>query len=494
MRATGGGAGGTYTWEIVQGGDKIALVSPSFAGGGAPTPPGTDDDSVRILGLAPSAALNDVQIKATWRSADGSQECSDMLELTVIAATLTLRADGVWSNANDAVRDQTRGDPALGDIRPDIPLGAKGFFQNVEIASTVTPCVDAFLSDLEFVQQKQGWAIRRSSAGFNQVDWFESCDPTAGGDSWCDDSPSADSQDTAATVTEGCAVFMVDSPGIVVAGGACGGADTDMTNLLCMRFRSRLCADGYRVSSNSIRWWVKREVRCDLGAWLRQDNFYGNSFGAGEGAVCPLPGATSPIAAPQEDGRSALRQWDLKSLVRELDDADPVVRGRAGMALLTRLSPGTLSPAQRASIVEDLVRVAGRTRERYEFDSAELWAIRALGRAGATEAVEVLLDRVGDEFPRFVTASSRRTPAAGALARIGVPAVAPILERCGTADAEKWRLMAGVLRRIDKDSALVREAMRTMLEAQAWFESVEAAGGVPQPDEAERARRARVKQ
>jgi len=47
-------------------------VSPSFAGGAAPTPPQPDDDSVRIHGLAPSGQLNDVQIKATWRSADGA--------------------------------------------------------------------------------------------------------------------------------------------------------------------------------------------------------------------------------------------------------------------------------------------------------------------------------------------------------------------------------------------------------------------------------------
>ena len=504
VKATGGGAGGTYTWEVLQGGAMIQLVSPSFAGGGAPTPPGTDDDSVRILGVAPSAALNDVKIKATWRSADGTQECSDMLELTVIAATLSFRPANPlaqprqqWSQNNEvnAQLFSDSGTPTLGFVSPNSPPGTLGFHKNMEIRAEIQPCIDGLECEFDFKRERQGRIgilLANPQGGPVFSPGPGDCAPPQ----WCDDDTPADPQDPTSInldedlsmAPEDCDLFVIDTPGVATAGSTCALLQAaaqqqgfEFRSLInAMDFHEWLNIDGWRASQ-TLPWHGATEISCAEGAFVETNFEFGNVLGTG---VLPVPeqGAGRPDLSWVELG-----DFDFENIIKLIHQWDD--------------SPDRpTDPTDRAGILRSLERVAaGRSKKVQdnppEFFSPRTRAINLLGRLRASESVDTLLDLLDFKvINRWSPPPAEYRPAVGALISIGEHVIAPILERCGSESAERWRLMARVLRRIDQDSPLVRQAMRTMLDAQAWFAEVEAAGAAPQPSEAERARRARVKE
>ncbi len=497
VQVVGAPAGGTFTWTWSQDGGgalKIGLASPTYNGGGSTTArPLPTDREARILGHLPSEELNDVEIKVVWRSDDGATECEAMLEITVILATLTLRSEGVWSPGNNAEQQPLQGDPNLGRITPLNTPGAGGYFQGVEVVARIEPCIEGIGSSLQFMQHKQGWALRRTGTGINLVAHLESCDPGPSGDSWCDDSPMLASQDIGVNTADNCNVYMVDSPGIITGGGACVGADAGMTNLLCMRFRTWLTADGYRLSDVPARWWVKREIKCDFGVWLTQSEYYGNAFGSSQGVACSLPGAAAPILGGPLPPGAQQRQY-LQEQITRLKSDNPASRANAGMEIMRAIDSDELPADRITEISTELIIILQNQQPTTEFESAELWAVRLLGRTGTPAGIAVLLDKINTEYPRFVTAATRATPAVRALIEIGLPAVGPILDRCGAATPKDWAAMTTALRQIDRNSPLVRHAMRAVLDTQAAFARNEAEGATPAANEQELARRSLVKQ
>ncbi|RMH30358.1 MAG: hypothetical protein D6692_02295, partial [Planctomycetota bacterium] len=533
VKAAGGGPGGTYTWEVVQGADKVELVSPSFAGGGAPTPPGPSDATVRIHGLAPSGQLNDVQIKATWRSADGAQECSDMLELTVIVATLTFRPTDPLavpreriSTGNDFIQNLDAGGqqfatetgwPFLGVIAPASPPEATWYTKNMEITASIQPCVDGLECVFDFKRLRQGLTGLANPTTGEGALWSSSCPQP----NWCDDDAingevANFDEDLQLDPPPACTVFVIDAPGLDPHSPLmpCDANNQGKIALNQFTFQEWLNADGFRASGTTT-WSASTELTCNAGQWNMTNTVWmntGPSLVQAQPVVLPSntvqnpppAGGVRPVIAEggRDDNPNLIEQWrrekedalgalpsaQLLSMLRSEGSKGWGDRIKAMWGLSVQIREGRLG----AEGINELIRVAHENKE----VNSTRFAIELLAESRVPAAIQALLDRID-----FVSPSPADTPWRGpsmptmdALVRIGLPAVAPILERCGSEPDERWRLMAGVLRQIDKDSPLVREAMRAVLDAQAWFEEVEAAGGVPQPDEAERARRARVKQ
>jgi len=493
----------------VQGADKVALVSPSFAGGGAPTPPGPSDATVRIHGLTASEQLNDVQIKATWTAADGAQECSDMLELTVISVALAFRADGYWTGhdpnpanndpaqgVNDAPLIPELGPPRLGVITSTSPPVSLGFFKNIEISATITPCIDGLECVFDFKRLKQGWTGDVINGAFEipaNVPQGANCPPP----NWCDDDPAGGFQDEDLELGSppACRVFVWDSPGWITEPGNPNLADGAI-RLNCKQFREWLEVDGYRATNDKL-WHASTEITWINGEWLATNGVAGNVVGEGGGEVfsCPAPpGAAQPIVSEN------INFSDMDALLNQLRSDNLIVRRNAQRRIANAVRDGAIQSKQdRNKLVSELIRQIqmieadrepDNNGDRAKWDSAG-YAVFLLGELRAEQAIPVLIKHVQIWFPGLF--ETPMTPAMRALLNIGEPAVGPIIEQAAIAPQKQWKALGGVLRGLDARSPLVRQTMRTMLDAQAWFESVEAAGGAPAPSDAERARRARVK-
>ena len=424
-----------------------------------------------------------------------------MLELTVISVALTFRPTNpnanppeVWSADNDVTPDPETGEPQLGRVKPTNPFGTIGFFTNIEIVGSITPCVPGLASDWKFVQRKQGWAVNQNTDGSYITDFLVSCPPGAGGASWCSDDPGFESQDTALDVDESCVLFMIDRPGIPTGGGQCRDGVSPGTRALCMRFRTGLTADGFRANTGSVEWRSTTEVSCDFGTWGQTNTVYGNTLSLGAGVECLNP---DPLASPLNDeGRPVEGDaFSVDALLSDLNNVNGSIRSRAARGVIDRIRKGELPPAVVSLLAMRLIRLASIHRDQYEFLSKTELAIRILGELRAIKAIPTMIQQIDKNFfPRFaIRREDIYVPAAVSLAQIGAPALGPILNQCRRAPDADWQQFLYVLRTIDRDTPLVRQTVRTVLDAQAWFEEVEAAGGAPQPSDAERARRTRVK-
>jgi len=544
VKATGGGAGGAYTWEVIAGAvgaGTIQLVSPSFTGVGAPTPPGPNDDTVRILGSAPSATLNDAQIKATWRSADGTQECEDMIELTVVFVSLSFRPNEpysvpreVWTGfpggpsapedgSNDIPPDPFFGAPLLGAIRPGAPPQAQGFFKNNEISATISPCIDGLGSAADFKRLRQGFegivlTVNGQPRFFTDAQAFPNhCPPPTS----CDDDTKNGQvynldEDLIFDAKPACRVFVIDTPG--VASGASCAADQiefDVQPFSCFNFTEWLSLDGYRAS-RTLDWSASTGISCGPGGlWQEGHDWVSNRVGPSHK---PFPAIPPAGALPVRSGPSQvlaaastppmptkIRQRELASgtsdsvrlraAIHKASSEHLVVRLRAMQEANALMRQGVVVDIDSGNELITALANGDPHNVGGSFVNYMRFAIGVLGQLGREDAARAIIPYIGTQFPGSVDSSSRTiTPAVRALCQSGLAAVGPILEHPGSAPDADWRRMTYVLGIIDKRSPIVRQAMQTMLDAQRWFAEVEAAGAAPQPSEAERARRTRVRE
>lgn len=210
------------------------------------------------------------------------------------------------------------------------------------------------------------------------------------------------------------------------------------------------------------------------------------------GLSASIAAAAPILAGPLPPG--AQQRQDLQEQIIRLKSDSPASRANAGMEIMRAIDSDELPADQIAELSAELIKILKNQQPATEFESAELWAVRLLGHTGTPAGIAVLLDRINTEYPRFVTAATRATPAVRALIEIGLPAVGPILDRSGVATPEDWAAMTTALRQIDRNSPLVRHAMRAVLDTQAALARNEAAGDTPAPNEQELARRSLVKQ
>ncbi|RMF04195.1 MAG: hypothetical protein D6773_06735, partial [Alphaproteobacteria bacterium] len=443
-----------------------------------------------------------------------------MLELTVIVATLTFRPTSplaqpreVISSGNDILARVNQADlavlrqngfPELGLVLPGSPPFATRFARPAEIAASITPCVDSLESAFDFRRRKFGfsgiWVVGpNGDVVFSPDD--QSCLDAAGCD---DEGPTNDDEDLVLEADESCRLYSIDAPGFDSEPGCevfralaqAAGGQFEALNME-FRFLEHLDADGWRVSAD-LEWHAAVEIGCDEnGGWIATSNFAGNRLGVG-----PPP---APIQQARSEALRRVRSGEILQDHGAIADRASLRRALAALRegdffainrLLSESPRLSRSISLRTPLIHELEQIAVDARALQPDTGA--WtpraiAIRVLGLAGAVESVPALLEVIDYLEDTSILGQGAASPAAGALARIGVPAIAPILERCGSETGERWRLMAGVLRQIDAKSPLVRQTMRTVLDAQAWFEEVEAAGGAPAPGDAERARRALVK-
>ena len=465
IKATGSDPNGTYAWQVIQGAGKVELYDAD-----TDTPAATPtSQNVRIRGLVPSAALDDVQIKVTHTTADGSCSKSDMIPLTVILATLTFRPanpnaqpPGVWSNDNDITPQQNTGEPQLGRVTPTSPFGTTGFFENIEIEAIIQPCIASLASNLQYTQDKQGWAVVGNPNGTFTTNFLVSCPPGAHADQWCDDSPLFDAQDLNIEIAEGCRLYMVDRPGVSVNQGDCGSSSEGSRLMLCMRFRSWLEAEGFRVSDSEL-WRSSTEITCSFGFWTMTNTVYGNSLSNDLGAVCTNPDPFIPFA-----GLAVENTFDVHGFILSITNGNESTRTLSYMKALRKLHIGSIDEPTRKHLITALLQLARVDRKNYPASSPTELAIRMLGELRSPEAVGVLLDQIDKQFfPRIVVRrGDELPPSVHSLSLIGMPAVGPIIERAGIATVGQWRLMQVALRDIDRQKGLVRQTMRTMLAAQ----------------------------
>ena len=472
----------------------MQLVSPSFAGGGAPTPPGTDDDTVRILGSAPSATLNDVQIKATWTSADGAQECTAMLGLTVISVALTFRSDGYWTGHdpnpanndpaggfNNIIPNEHFGQPRLGVVTPGVPLGATGHFTGIEVVARMEPAGITVPSQFDFKRQNQGYSGTLDGGNFVPQQ-TTNCPPPM----WCDDDSTNSDEDLIPDSSAANAVFSTDAPGINTNPADICFVDNQL-RVHVMRFREWLSADGYRVS-RSVIWHSSQSLICTSCLYQVSNIYTPFSFGIGDFVLPPPPGA-APITEKQKASST------IDEAIDAMRTGYNIERMRASQRLLHLIEKAPITKGERARAISNLIEMAQIHDEINDIYSTPQLAIELLGRLGAPEGIPVLLDRITEVFPKNIGRDIDMLPdAAVALTEIGASAVGPILERSGSTSAKEWRAMVAALGIIDQNSPLVRQTMQTVLDAQAWFEETETRGAAPAPDDAERARRALVKE
>ncbi|RMH30111.1 MAG: hypothetical protein D6692_02575, partial [Planctomycetota bacterium] len=474
---------------------------------------------MRIHGLTASEQLNDVQIKATWRSADGAQECSDMLELTVISIVLRFDTIGVWAGADpdDLVEDGINniniqgfvraGAPFLGEISPGVPSASWFFGESEQVCAALTPCVAGIVSEFDFKRNAIGPTLLGNTSLQIAV-----ADPNTSCPTWCDDDlvngmVDNSDEDLAIDPPPACTLFSIDIPGFQNPNGqteettcASSVATAETFLLNAKNMREWVNIDRYRGSA-TLEWYARIEIGCVMdpitGAttWAHTNRFIqAPKLGVGNPPL-PTLGFGGFVRQPSEVTPIG---FSIRNALNAMRAKDPATRLR-GVSALSRMIPQhRLEPLARERIVRGLLDMlherAVAEQEAPYFCNTSSFAIAFLGDLDAFEAIPFLLDNITDPHWPAVGHLPPRGDSVRALVMIGNSTVAPILERCGSEPDERWRLMTGVLRQIDKDSPLVRQTMRTVLDAQSWFEEVEAAGGVPQPDEAEKARRALVKQ
>jgi len=489
----------------VAGGDKIAFVDADPDDG----LPAAASPTVRLRGLEASEALNDATVTVTHTTADGQCSETDMIELTVILATLTFRPENPHADPPEMLSPDNDVDlavlpplgfPELGPSTPNQPAGVPGFFKVVEIKAQIDPADDALGCQFDFKRERQGY-----SGWWTTENGFEplpgSCPPPM----WCDDDQGDHDEDLLIGGNPEVAVYAIDAPGLDV-GNVTGDCQTeDVTVGTCMRFREWLEIDGVRAS-NTLEWHASTEISCTGGQWRLSSHVWPNAMGQGPFNCAPPPTAQrlpqidlvpqrSVSANLRSDHRGVGRlsapddqidrgSVELLAVIEDLQSDRLRDRLEARRSVRDAYERGGLSAEEQALLTKELLRLARIREEQYAFYDPVMIAIELLGVLQATEAIPVMLDRIWDGFPRVVL--DTRTVAASALLELGDSAVGPILERCATATPREWDGMRGVLHELDRRSPVAREAMRALLDAQDEF-------GPPENKE-EAQRRERVKQ
>ncbi len=460
--ASGQPAGGSYQWQVVNGGPRVDITS------------GETSDTVTVRGEETSQAADDVELEVTYTQ--GSSVCSQRVKLSVIEIEpvliepLSFSDNGTASSSNFPANHPgyaPYGMPTLGLRSPNNPAQTTGFYNNMELSAKIKPCDSNLRCRFDFKRTRQGTVADLLPNGQNNH-FAEDC-PQGG----CNDDPHDTDEDLA--VDSSCTIFSLDVPGVGVASttGACSAGTTDVVN--CLNFNEWLLVDGVRATQD-FEWHASTRIQCNTAtnAYRRVAIGPGNRMGTGHidcsfqtatTRMTAQPGAGSGIVAAPS-GPTSSETAPLQS-VAYLDDADRTVRANAYKALSDKVKRGVLQGRERAEVVNGLVERAQDAARDGEFWSTPLLAIELLGELRAPEAVPVLLERLLDDFARPIVGSAdHATPAAQSLAKIGAPAVEPLLELATNGSDEEWSAAKQSLDLMPTTPQL-REAVRSRLAGSA---------------------------
>jgi len=414
----GNPTGGTYQWRVINGGTHVNLTR------------GATTDTVTVRGVDASTAADDVELEGTYTQ--GGSVCTQRVKLTAIEIELPLTSfqplrfhstTGTTADANDSAAPlySNWGMPNLGVLSP--PVAPNGFNDNMELEARIRPCDPAMRCLFNFNRTREGTVGSLAGGQFTALPF----DCTAGG---CNDNSPATAQDLVFSGTGDCSIFDIDIPGIQPTPvQTCSGTTSDAMS--CLNFEEWLTINGVRATPD-LEWHASTRIHCTNGAWVRAARGSGN--GIGEGHVdCSRQVATAPATTRPTAPASAMEA------VARLGEAQTAARVAGYEALLARIHRGELAGEERAAVVSALIDRAKAEAADGEFGSAPLLAIQALGELHAVEAVPTLLDRLLDEFSRPIAGvADVATPAAQALAKIGQPALQPLLDLAASGTVEQW--------------------------------------------------------
>ncbi len=456
--ATGEPAGGTYRWEIAEGADRASLTSTSGA-------------SVGVQANVTSATDSDVTLKVTYQiGADVT--CDDELPVTVIEAQLSLVGEDTLQGTDydqSQLNWSATGLPQLGPVSPGNPPGTQGFFKNVEVQARITPC-DA-VCEFDFKRVRQGLGISRWDPPGPPV--FDATNCPAGN---CDDDPNDFDEDLTIGDAPACGIYSLDTPGVLLQGGAgdlCTLGDLGAYSITCQNFRESLAIDDKRELPD-FPWFASTRVRCNSstlgGQWGLHQGGSGNVFGPGQIDCSQGAVLVSSVALGPEAARPAAPTplESLPAAARQLLSAETESRTAARDAITGRLRTGALPPAERTALIAELLAAARVEESPYPLLATPLLAIELLGDLRAEEAIPVLMERLLDDFPRLlVTGEQRVTPAGQALAKIGKPALEPMISAAAGASEEEWGVLRASLALMKDQKSVQAEVSRQLAEGDA---------------------------
>ncbi len=441
-------AGGTWKWEITEGANRASLTS-------------TNEPTTGVKANVTSATDSDVTLKVTYQL--GDVICDDEVDFTVIDAQLSLRTTNSLQGEYDPsqLNWTNTGLPQLGPVSFNDPPGTQGFFKNVEVKATITPC-DADC-DFDFKRMRQGLGVLRWQPG-HQTQYDASNCPQGN----CNDDPNNVDEDL--DTGSDCGVYSLDTPGVVFDTSLCNQVDVGAYAMSCQNFTEWLEIDG-KKELDEFNWHASTRVRCNSGTlpqWALHTGGSGNIFGpahidCSDSAVLVASATAEPQGSPAAAAPATLAS--LSDAARQLLSAHTEDRTAARDAVLGRLRAGDISPEERSGLVAGLLTAARVEEHPYPLLSTAFLAIELLGELRAEEAVPVLLDRLLDEFPRLlVTGEQRVTPAGQALAKIGQPALEPMIARAAGASDEEWGVLRASLDLMKDQKSVQAEVSRQLAE------------------------------
>ena len=431
--ARGNPSGGSYSWSIPQGGDKVSFSS------------GTQQQVVTLEGDTLSGQADDIMLKVDYTV--GGSTCSVTEALSVIEIDNNFDRSGTADTLNTAAQGRAdQGLPKLGPIKPNDPIGAIGWYKNMQIKGTVIPCDPNLRCHFDYKRIRQGWVISEFD---NTICTPHSMNCPQGG---CFDDAHNTDEDLIldGPGPNGCGIYVVDTPGFTVGSTQpmpCtqAQADADSTQVNCQNFNEWLEVDGYRATDDT-RWYASTRNRCKAAG--QQFEYLPNGGGVGNkirkgvaNCASGLPTTCTGVPSPQFAQPTAPLTVDVTQWLVELQSPSAATRRAAYDEILIAEARGLLDPHSRGDLIRILTNQLpnGLTSSIVGMDSTPLLATRLLGHLEAKESIESLIETIDVDYPRAVaTDLDQLTPSALSLSQIGSPAIDPILDEVGVASDLAW--------------------------------------------------------
>ena len=427
----GGSPGGDYSWAIVSGGLKAAIVS------------GATSQTVTVRGNQVSDTVDDITLRVDYRTGAGSV-CAAEVALTTIRVVFPADAFRAANGQsldprNDAFPQVSLGGKELGVLTPNHPQGTIGFFKKMELRAVVAPAGAPLPCTFTFRQLRQG----RSGTILGPT--FVEDEKDCPAPNWCADHPiNVFGQDV--TPSADGSIFMVDAPGIHFSDMDTSCDTQGQIFLNCMNFRVWVEADNQRCTDN-FHWFASTWIRCDGSNFVMDPTQGRNDFGQGSRLECVM--STSP----------PVLKYDSLSTIRLLASKSPLDRMRGAFTVSQAWESDLMSAEDRDVLIGQLIDLLRSDISDTSFHSPAAIAIGLLGRLKAAEAVDDLIECLPIQFPRTLLSFGEAAPttlAASALAAVGKPAIPVLIDESLSSDDLQWITAENALRLITDQQAVRR--------------------------------------
>ncbi|MEM7050128.1 MAG: choice-of-anchor D domain-containing protein [Acidobacteriota bacterium] len=433
FKAEGMPANGNYSWQVVQGGNRVAIEGP------------TDTDSVRLRGNAVSQSADDIELEVEYTDPTGTT-CRSSIDLSVVDVDLNWRGSGRTDPMNAALNTTAThfGMPNLGPVAFTTHPGTIGWFKNMEIKARVTPCDPNLRCEFDIRRTRQGviGTIRNDSF----VPLRGHC-PQGNCSDDIDHNDGTVDEDLVLDGPPGCGLFSIDTPGFGTE--PCAGAGGPYTLLNCLNFDEWLRVDG-QIAGGIQKWSASTRTFCNGQYWTESSEGTGNQLVQNSPLACVVPSSPGIAESP----------FNLSEALSQLVSSNWTIRHSGAATIYAALASGKITASDRQDLLNQLRIIASNPHYRGQQPfSRPLLAINLLGELQDESSIPLLIGRLEEEFRLFgLIEEDELTAAAAALIKIGPAVIEPILDRAQTASASEWELCEAVLAGME-DPADVEEAV-----------------------------------